>query len=147
MISLLLLASTPAAAQAASPPSQPTAPVRAPAPACDARDAALPSGLLAWRTPGPVGETVAPGVAVILSPAVAVTVEIAEAGTYGVAIDQGAWIDVARDGRVLASIGHGHGPACSTIRKIVDFALVRGRYTITFNRAQGTMLQLLVFRR
>jgi hypothetical protein len=54
---------------------------------------------------------------------------------------------VPRDGRALRSAGHDHGPQCSGVRKIVDFALQPGRYTITFGRAQGDTLRLLVIRR
>jgi hypothetical protein len=124
---------------------QPAAP-RAPA-TCTARDAALPANLAAWRTPAPAGQTIQPGQAVTLAPSSPLILVIVEVGTYGIAIDQGAWIDVARDGATLTSNGHGHGPACSSIRKIVDFQLRPGRYTITLSRTQAPSVRLLVIRR
>ncbi|HTU11102.1 MAG TPA: homogentisate 1,2-dioxygenase [Allosphingosinicella sp.] len=110
-------------------------------------DRGLPASLAAWRDPVAAGETVRAGVAVVASPAAPLGLEIEQAGTYGVAIDQGAWIDVTRDGTALRSTAHGHGPACSTIRKIVDFALEPGRYTITLSRTDAPAVRLLVVRR
>ena len=45
--------------------------------------------------------------------------------------DQPGWIDVlpgAEGGEALKSVAHGHGPDCSTIRKIVRFQLPPGSY-------------------
>lgn len=55
---------------------------------------------------------------------------VPEAGTYRVALGSPAWIDLVQDGKALESVAHGHGPACSGIRKMVDFALEPGRYTL-----------------
>lgn len=55
---------------------------------------------------------------------------VATPGTYRVALGAGAWVDVVRDGKAVASVAHGHGPACSTIRKMVDFRLTPGRYLL-----------------
>ena len=119
-----------------------------PAPAaCPAQDASLPAALAPWRTPATAGATLQPGQAVTASPGAPLMLEIAEAGTYGVAIDQGAWIDVAQNGTALSSAAHGHGPACSTIRKIVDFRLAPGRYTLTLSRTHAPTIRLLVIRR
>jgi hypothetical protein len=112
------------------------------------RDGVRPvADLAAWRTPAPAGETIQPGQAVALAPTSSLILVIAEAGTYSVAVDQSARIDVARDGATLNSNGQGHGPACSTIRKIVDFQLLPGRYTITLSRTQAPTVRLLVVRR
>jgi hypothetical protein len=56
--------------------------------------------------------------------------DIATAGVYRVALSAGPWIDVIRDGKSTKSIAHSHGPACGTIRKIVDFQLTPGRYIL-----------------
>src|SRR5262245_13124349 len=104
------------------------------APACAAIDRDLPANLRPWVSPAAAGAAVQPGQAVTLAPSATLILVITEAGTYGVAVDQAAWIDVARDGVAQTSIGHGHGPACTTIRKIVDFQLQPGRYTITLSR-------------
>lgn len=126
---------------------------------CPAEPAALPSGFAAWPSPQPVaagtdgnaGAMLAVGQAgtVALRPsaemhyAVApekpgaaashggiLTFDVAHAGTYRIGLSAGAWIDVVRDGAAIASVAHGHGPACSGIRKIVDFPLQPGRYTL-----------------
>ena len=125
---------------------QPAAAPPSPA-ACAATDTALPANLSAWRTPAPARQTIQPGQAVTLASSAPLLLVIVEAGTYGVAIDQNAWVDVARDGAALTSNGHGHGPACSTIRRIVDFQLLPGRYTLTLSRTQAPTVRLLVVRR
>ncbi|MEO9132132.1 MAG: homogentisate 1,2-dioxygenase [Sphingomonas sp.] len=58
------------------------------------------------------------------------TLTVAEAGKYEIGIGSGAWIDLVKDGVSLGSVGHGHGPACSGIRKMVDFALQPGSYVL-----------------
>jgi hypothetical protein len=37
---------------------------------------------------------------------------------------------VGKDGAGVISSAHGHGPDCTGIRKMVDFALTPGRYTV-----------------
>jgi len=56
--------------------------------------------------------------------------DVARAGRVRIALDQGAWIDVVKDGAIVKSVTHGHGPKCSGIRKIVDFDLTPGRYVV-----------------
>lgn len=113
--------------------------------ACKAPDASLPTALTGWSTPGDElvadkavslatvdGKTLKglprgakPGRAAMIA------FRIAKAGTYGVALDQPGWIDVlpgANGGEPLKSVAHGHGPDCSTIRKIVRFELAPGSY-------------------
>ncbi len=59
------------------------------------------------------------------------TLTVDKAGTYSIALSEGAWIDVApAAGAVLTSTAHGHGPACTTIHKVVDFALQPGAYVV-----------------
>lgn len=55
---------------------------------------------------------------------------IATAGTYRVAIGSGAWVDLVKGNTSLESVGHGHGPNCSGIRKMVDFTLQPGSYIL-----------------
>ena len=69
------------------------------------------------------------------------------AGTYAVGLSSAAWIDVVdASGASVASAAHGHGPACSGMRKVVDFALAPGRYVIQLSSADPTV-GVLVFRR
>ena len=51
-------------------------------------------------------------------------------GRYRVALGSGAWIDVLANGKPATSVAHGHGPACTGIRKMVDFDLAAGRYVL-----------------
>lgn len=114
---------------------------------CKATDASLPVSLLGWAKPG---DEFVPGKAVALDtidgaalkglpagskPGKAATIgfRIETAGVYGIALDQGGWIDVLpgiEGGAALASVRHGHGPECSTIRKIVRFELRPGIYRL-----------------
>lgn len=55
---------------------------------------------------------------------------IARSGKYAVALGAGAWIDVVKGTKAIASASHQHGPQCSTIRKIVIFDLLPGDYTL-----------------
>jgi len=71
---------------------------------------------------------------------------IAEAGTYRIALGAGAWIDVLKDGKAVTSSAHGHGPACSGIRKIVDFPLSPGRYILQIAASTDPDLPLLLSR-
>lgn len=73
-------------------------------------------------------------------------VTIEEAGNYRVALGAPAWIDLVGDGKALTSIAHGHGPKCSTIRKMVDFTLKPGRYTLTISANPSDQTQALVVR-
>ncbi|KQX25910.1 homogentisate 1,2-dioxygenase [Sphingomonas sp. Root50] len=71
---------------------------------------------------------------------------IAAAGTYRIAIGSGAWIDVLREGKAVESTAHGHGPACSGIRKMVDFTLRPGRYVLQIAANGSPTLPLLLTR-
>jgi hypothetical protein len=55
---------------------------------------------------------------------------VKEAGTWRVALGAGAWIDVVKDGKASESVAHGHGPDCTGVRKMVDYQLAPGRYTL-----------------
>ena len=117
------------------------------APQCGATDAALPTNLSGWTAP--VAEFGA-NKAVMLQAgelakltdvpagtkpggAAVIGFKIERAGRYGVALDQRGWIDVVpgvSGGEALKSVLHGHGPQCSTIRKIVRFDLKPGVYRL-----------------
>src|SRR3546814_1700941 len=76
-----------------------------------------------------------------------VPIEIATAGTYRVALSEGAWVDMVRDGTSLPSVAHGHGPRCSGIHKIVDFKLAPGRYALQLSAMQTPQVRVLIARR
>jgi hypothetical protein len=65
--------------------------------------------------------------------AVMIGFKVEKAWRYGVALDQRGWIDVVpgvSGGDALKSVVHGHGPQCSTVRKIVRFDLQPGVYRL-----------------
>ena len=115
------------------------------APQCAATDAGLAANLSGWTTPGAefgINKAVIlqagdlsrlAGVPAGTKPGGAVMIEfkVETAGRYGIALDQRGWIDVlpgVTGGEALKSVAHGHGPECSTIRKIVRFDLKPGLY-------------------
>ncbi|WP_294087561.1 homogentisate 1,2-dioxygenase [Sphingomonas sp.] len=65
-------------------------------------------------------------------------------GRYRVMLGGPAWIDLVAAGKPLASVGHDHGPACSGIRKMVDFQLAAGRYTLQLSGAQTATIAVMV---
>lgn len=74
------------------------------------------------------------------------SLRITEAGRYGIAADGKVWIDIRADTVPLASVGHGHGPACSGIRKIVWFTLAARTYELALSKAEAASVRLLVVR-
>ncbi len=63
-------------------------------------------------------------------------------GAYAVALGSAAWIDVVEDGKALEPVSFGHGPQCTTIRKIVVYRLKAGRHVLQIagNGAETTKL-------
>ena len=59
-----------------------------------------------------------------------IPIEVKKAGRLIVALDAGAWIDLVQGGAVVKSVTHGHGPACSGIRKMVEYDVTQGRYQL-----------------
>ena len=104
--------------------------------------------LAAWtQTDGAADAAIVPGRPVTLvmaDGAAARTLTIAAAGRYGVAADGRVWIDLVADGKPLTSVEHGHGPACSGIRKIVWFDLTPGTYDVTLPKAATDRVRVLV---
>lgn len=80
------------------------------------------------------------------------TFRVAQAARYRVALGATAWIDVVKagprnaGGTVMASTGHGHGPDCSGVRKMVDFSLQPGTYLLQISGNAAARLPLLVAR-
>lgn len=151
IIAISLAAALPAAAIAApAAPSCSAAPVLPPELADWARDASSKtiyaygddlgadwSPLGAARTALPLHkfESLRYGVAPDRKPDVhkfggMIPIEVKKAGRLIIALDAGAWIDLVRDGAVVKSLTHGHGPACSGIRKMVEFDVTQGRYQL-----------------
>ena len=74
----------------------------------------------------------------------ATTVSIRAAGKYRVALGGGAWVDLVMGGKAIASTAHGHGPQCSGIRKMVDFTLKRGTYSLQLSGSATDSLPLMI---
>ncbi|MGL4314058.1 MAG: hypothetical protein ACRCSO_08715 [Sphingomonas sp.] len=120
--------------------------------------AAPPPGFADWAMPGNrpgIGQRfdVAGALAVVGETAeerarggraAVIEIEVPRAGSYGVALSDGAWIDMVRNGKPLAATGHDHGPPCSGIRKIVRFTLVPGRYQLRLSGIMASSIGVMV---
>ncbi|MBB5698169.1 hypothetical protein [Sphingomonas yantingensis] len=73
-----------------------------------------------------------------------VAFDTARAGKVRVALSAPAWIELVSGGKAVASIGHGHGPRCSGMRKIVDFELPAGRHLIQLSGSPDASVRLMV---
>lgn len=69
---------------------------------------------------------------------------VTRAGTYRVALGTAAWVDVIGNGTSIASTAHGRGPACSGIRKMVDFALAPGAYVLQISGSGDPVTGVMV---
>ena len=134
----------------------------APAPQCDAGRVAMPASLVGWSdtgTPGAIGKafTVAGadpttirglrvGEVSRAGNAALVPFEVTSDATYRVALSDKAWVDVVTGNRVVKSVAHGHGPACSGIAKVVDFPLKRGRYALHLTGITAPSVRVLIAR-
>ncbi|TPG22312.1 hypothetical protein EAH87_00360 [Sphingomonas koreensis] len=137
-----------------------TAPVAAPAVNCATVRVAIPASLVGWSETASaptigkafvvagadpttvrglrVGEVTKPGNAAL------VPFEVDDDATYRVALSEKAWADVVSGPRVIKSIAHTHGPACSGITKVVDFPLKRGRYTLHITGLSAASVRVLI---
>jgi hypothetical protein len=75
-----------------------------------------------------------------------VQIDVREAGAYRVALDSAAWIDLVRDEQAVKSTAHGHGPNCTGIRKMVDYPLTPGLYTLQISANGQPQMTVLVAR-
>ena len=85
-----------------------------------------------------------PGGSVSYSGLFSFTVETA--GDYTVALGAAAWIDVLEDGKVLEPLKFGHGPECTTIRKMVTFAMKPGVHVLQVAGNGADKMKLMVAR-
>jgi hypothetical protein len=69
-----------------------------------------------------------------------------QAGTYRVALGSAAWVDVLRGTQAVTSVAHSHGPECSGVRKMVDFQLTPGHYTLQIAANGEPTLRLMLVR-
>lgn len=148
MILALLLAATSASAPAAAGPAA-TAPA-APA-ACPATPTPPGAPWAAWTDPAETGTALTIGHPLEAGLASAagrhageLSLTIARAGTYRIALSGPGWIDVLAAGATMPSTGHAHGEPCSGIRKIVAFALQPGTYRVSLAQSPAPRLRVMV---
>lgn len=68
-------------------------------------------------------------------------------GAYAVALGSGASVDVLKGNAAQTSIARGHGPDCSSIRKVVDYRLTPGTYVLQVSANADAKLPLMIARR
>ena len=71
-------------------------------------------------------------------------VSIAATGTYQVNLNSGAWIDLFKDGKLVESSAHAPGPACTGIRKTVQFPLTPGQYVLQISANADPEIAVMV---
>lgn len=71
---------------------------------------------------------------------------ITTAGRYGLAAGSKVWFDLVAGGTTQTSVEHGHGPACSGIRKVVWFDLKPGTYELALSKGEAASVRVLVVR-
>ena len=69
--------------------------------------------------------------------------DIAQAATYRIALSTAAWIDIVGKDGALRSVAHGHGPDCSGIRKMVDYVVPAGRYSLQISANGAPQITVL----
>lgn len=70
-------------------------------------------------------------------------VNIAHAARVGIALSVGAWVDMVEDGKIVDSVDHGHGPACTGIHKIVWFDLKPGAHIVQIANAPAPAIRIM----
>jgi hypothetical protein len=112
---------------------------------CKAYDTHLPYTLRGWTR---MGQTLDTGHAMMLPArggSAETNVTIRKAGSFGIAVDSNAWVDVYRGrSKALTMASESRGPACSTIRKIVRYNLVPGTYRVTATKVEGGRARLML---
>jgi hypothetical protein len=71
------------------------------------------------------------------------TLPLRQAARVGIALDGPAWVDVVTGTTAVVSVEHGHGPACSGIRKIVWFDLPAGRHLVQIAGSKAATVRVM----
>lgn len=71
-------------------------------------------------------------------------ITIKESGLYRIMLANASWIDVIKDAKGIQSVAHSHGPEHSGIRKMVDYTLEAGTYTIQLSAGADTTSAILI---
>lgn len=70
-------------------------------------------------------------------------INVAKAGRLKIALNEGAWIDLVKDGVAIPSTAHSHGADCSGIRKIVEFDVTPGTYIVQIVNAPHSSMSAM----
>ena len=71
------------------------------------------------------------------------TLALKRPARVGIGLSGPAWVDIVKDREAVAPVEHGHGPACSGIRKIVWFDLAEGIYLIQIADSLARQLRIM----
>ena len=71
-------------------------------------------------------------------------ITLKEKGLYRVVLANASWIDLIKDGKPAPSVAHAQGSENSGIRKMVDYNLDEGTYTLQLSAGADTKSALLV---
>ena len=71
-------------------------------------------------------------------------IEIKENGVYRVALGNASWIDLIKDKKAAQSVAHKGGPENSGIRKMVDYTLETGIYTLQLSAGGDSSTAILI---
>lgn len=71
-------------------------------------------------------------------------VEIKESGLYRIALGNASWIDFLKGDQFVKSVAHKGGPKDSGIKKMVDYVLEAGIYTLQLSAAGDSTTALLI---
>ena len=75
-----------------------------------------------------------------------VTISLKRAGVYRLLANSGVWLDVVSSSGVQPSLSHRHGPACSGIRKMVDYRLSAGSHIIQISGSSTDSAKIMMIR-
>lgn len=71
-------------------------------------------------------------------------IKIEENGIYRVALGNASWIDLSKEGKLIQSVAHNRGEENSGIRKMVDYPLEIGTYTLQLSAGGDSTTALLI---
>jgi hypothetical protein len=71
-------------------------------------------------------------------------IDVKESGIYRIALGNASWIDLVKNGKSVQSVAHAQGPENTGIRKMVDYPLETGIYTLQLSAGADSTTAVLV---
>lgn len=71
-------------------------------------------------------------------------ITLKESGLFRVVLANASWIDLIKDSKGAQSVAHAHGPDHSGIRKMVDYNLEAGTYTLQLSAGADSTSAVLI---